>query len=71
LINEKDKLINNLVQELKEKEEKIKSLNKDILNIKKEKDYQQDSFQNIIKDLQFMQGGLNTNLNPIEKSENV
>lgn len=71
MINEKDKLINNLVQELKEKEEKIKSLNKDILNIKKEKDYQQDSFQNIIKDLQFMQGGLNTNLNPIEKSENV
>ena len=38
MINEKDKSIKNLIQDLKNKEEKIISLNKDLISIKKDRD---------------------------------
>ena len=62
MINEKDKSIKNLIQDLKNKEEKIISLNKDLISIKKDRDDQEKSFQIILKDLQFIQNGVNINV---------
>ena len=71
MIQDKDNLIKNLIHESKNKDQKIIYLNKDIIRIKKEKDEQEISFQNIIKDLQFIQNGTNNNTVLPEKSEKV
>ena len=71
MLQDKDKLIKNLIHESKNKDQKINYLKKDIITIKKEKDEQEISFQNIIKDLQFISNGTNTNTNLSEKSEKV
>ena len=64
IIEEKDKIIVNLIEDLKTRENTINFLNKDLINIKKEREDKEKCFQDIIKDLQFISSG-NTNFSEI------
>jgi len=65
LLNNKDKIILSLCQDLELKNSNIKKLNNEIMDLKREKQEQENSFQNIIKDFHFLNeyNSNNTNLN--------
>lgn len=60
---DKDRIILSLHQELENKDVNIQKLHKEISQLKKEKQEQEDSFQNIIKDFQFLNEYNSNNLN--------
>lgn len=63
IINENDNFIKTLYEEISNQNIHIKQLNQEILNLKKQKQEQEESFQNIIKDFQFLNEFNSTNNN--------
>lgn len=63
ILSEKDNLILSLHQELANKDTNIKKLKCEIIQLKKEKQEQEESFQSIIKDFQFLNEYNSNNLN--------
>ncbi len=54
IISDKDRLVLSLHQELDKKHTNIHKLNEEVIQLKKEKQEQEETFQNIIKDFQFL-----------------
>ena len=63
VVSDKDQIILSLHKELQNKSLSIKTLNDEIIQLKKEKQEQEDSFQNIIKDFQFLSEFNSNNVN--------
>jgi hypothetical protein len=63
VVSDKDQIILSLHKELQNKNISIKTLNEEIIQLKTEKQEQEDSFQNIIKDFQFLSEFNSNNVN--------